>query len=1170
MNRAFRYACTLTVFISVFWSFAAGESTISWRVFKKEDNTWICNPKGIMLFSSLSRSIKPFNIDPVRKIDTLTDCIEYDGYLWVSSNAGLYQIEMATQSIERISFPSDSAIMGKIAVDFDYLWLGTDEMLFRFDKLGREWMEFELPEKNGLTVGLWSNGSEICMLGHKTLFRFATSTEKWKGYSLDKPLSDKAVFYPGLNTFKVLDGTTVSLYQPELYTWVHTALGLIPTDVLDEDSVVYCSDGRTVRKIACASGLARSLNLPNPGKINAIAKVGDSLIVSADKRIGKFSLSKETMDYLEYDPNMQTDKISRIIPLSAFYLFVSPTAISTYEKGTKAWQHISRTGLHTKSKIFSWNQEECALRYAPGYQTKISGSIETGITFDLAGYDTTYRFTNSRWEWQKKENGDSSLVHLSDSTISKTEPVFKFGKPNFKGDISIHTTDKNDRMADIFLNNTSRLSAPEKGIYYRGNRNDYLNSVRIGTMDNSQIESPLMPSISMEGGSAVFESKTRLASRDRKKLRIIGGAGFITTRTVKKIIPYRTDGIYEFSLSDSTDTLGEGDTLKYVKQSCRVFIDGELLDTTQFTFNTTRGQLSFNTLAPIDPASSIIVEYKVQTVPDGDISNIELVPEHNFGKLYYGALTYSPTDWISAQVGYTGIDRDSINNNVNVSVPLEFRSKEKKFMLQFKPEMLYNVNNEAKAGSAQLQSRIGEKTGIIANAMFVDSNFVSNDTLTQGYGAQKGEYDFTISHDIRQELPLSYYQHQKFGTHGIEDRFALTAGMRFKGLPFLEISAARTVIEKDKRLEDTTIAIDSLYHIKDKVKFRLYETSSDFLQKLTHFYKISYDLTHCESMTEENGSDERDHGRLTTGSFLLSPIQRIMLSGELFYRGSMNIEGMPTSDIKPSLNFQMTDAPPGVDVLGYYNLKFSRFAPTQTATDSIDRSIGLVLNPGKWVSALGWFSPRVKITQTVNCGFNTIDVPVDLILSGLHGKENSRISRELGLNVYPFNGLLITNTSQWADSDGKKTFSTVNRINYIYDASNILTLDCNYSSTGEKYDGMLLYEKLWQPWLRTSTALKANRDHVDGHNIKFGPKILAILNFLDAGFLYSLSNTHDFDVQWKRRNGVTIQTPEISYSLGLRVKFKPNLELQVSNTKFTFGGGKFADFTNSTILLACF
>lgn len=1169
MNRAFRCMYAVMVGVVVFYSIAAGESAISWRIFKKGDNTWICHPKGIMLFSSLSRSIKPFNVDPVRAIDTLADFIEYDGYLWVSSNAGLYQIEMATQSIERIPLPNDSGIMGKVAVDFDYLWLGTDATLLRFDKLGREWMEFDLPDRTDPMVGLWTNGTDIIGVGHKKLNRFTAGTEKWNVYPIDRQLSDTTVFYSGANTFKVLDGKMVSLYQPESFSWVHTDLGTIPGNVYDEDSVLYCSDGKTIKKITCASGLIRLLNLPNPGKINAIAKAGDSLLVAMDKRIGKFSLSRETMDYLEYDPGMKLDNISKIIPVNAFYLLVSPTAISIYEKETMAWQHIARSGMHAKSKVFSWNQDECVFRYAPGYQTKISGSIETGITFDMLGYDTIYRISEDRYVWQKNENGDSNLVHLFDSTVDKTEAVFEFSKPGFKGDINIHTTDKNDRIADVFLNNTSRISAPEKGIYYRGNHNDRLNSIRIGTMDNGQIESPLLPSVSMEGGSAIIESKTRLATRDRKKLRIAGGSGFITTRTVKKIIPYRADGIYKFSLSDSTDSLG--DTLKYVKQSCRVFIDGEELDTTMFTFNTTRGQLSFNTMAPIDPASSIIVEYKIQTIPDGDISNFEFIPEYHFGKLHYGALTFSPADWISAQVGYTGIDRDSLNNIVNLAIPLEFRSKEKKFMLQFKPEMLYNINNESKAGSAQLQSRIGEKTGIIANTRFADTNFISVDTLTQGYGTQKGEYDFTISHDIRQELPISYYQHQKFSADGVEDRFALNAGVRFKGLPFLEVSAARSVIENNRDLKDTiTTAIDSLYHIKDKVKFRLYETSSPFLQKLTRFYKISYDLTHTENVTEETGSDKRNRGRLSTGSFLLSPIQRIMLSGELFYRGSMNIEGMPTSDIKPSLNLQMTDAPPGVDVLGYYNLKFSRFSPTNTASDSIDRSLSVVLKPGRWVSALGWFSPRAKITESVNCWFNTMDVPVSHILTGLHSKQNSRLSRELGINIYPFNGLLLTNTNEWANSDSQKTFSTINRVQYIYDASNIITFDWNYSSTGEKHQGMLLYEKLWRPWLRTSTALKADMDKVEGKNIRVGPKFLMILNFVNSGFIYGFLNTHDVDIRWNRYNGVTEKTPDISYSLGLRVKFKPNLELQVSNTKFVFSEGKFADFTNSTIFMAYF
>jgi hypothetical protein len=144
--------------------------------------------------------------------------IEYDGYLWVSQCRDIPD-RFGHQSIERIPLPTDSEIMGKVAVDFDYLWLGTGTTLFRFDKLGREWMEFDLPDRADPLVGLWTNGTDVCGLGHEKLFRFTAGTEKWNVYPIDKRLIDAVVFYPGVNTFKVLDGKTVPSIN-ESFTWV--------------------------------------------------------------------------------------------------------------------------------------------------------------------------------------------------------------------------------------------------------------------------------------------------------------------------------------------------------------------------------------------------------------------------------------------------------------------------------------------------------------------------------------------------------------------------------------------------------------------------------------------------------------------------------------------------------------------------------------------------------------------------------------------------------------------------------------------------------------------------------------------------------------------------------------------------------------------------------------
>lgn len=1148
---------------------AGAESSLSWRVFKKDENTWIYYPKGLMLFSTLSRSVKPFPIDPIRSVDTLTDCIEYDGYLWVVANAGLYQIDMATQSVERITLPGDSTVSGKIAQDVDYLWLAAGQTLMRFDKLGREWMHFPLPaEGTERIVGLWADGEEVFWLGKTALYRFTSATEKWNAYPLDKPLGDGVVFYPGMKSFKVIDGTTVSLYQPASFSWRHTSLAVTPRDVFDEDSAIYISDGKGVRKIACETGMTKVLNLPNPGEIRAIATMGDSLVLMTDKRIGKFALEQETMTFLEYDQKVQTEAIQKVVPLSSFFLIVTPEEVSCYDKEVRSWQHVPRAGFQQKRKVFSWNEDECVLRYAPGYQSTISGSVRSGMTFDWEGYDydTTYHYP-----------GGGVIDTVIDSI-----PLVNYAGPDFIGNVNVHTSDRNDRIADVFFNNSSRVTAPSKGLYFRGNRDDYLNTLRIGTTSSDLIKSPLLPEVSMEGGTAVLESRARLETRDRKIARLAGGTGYITTKTITRMLPYRADGTYRLTAEagvDSTDSTGVedstalADTVRFVKGSCKVTVDGETLDTTLYNFYVATGKLQFNALAPIDPVSSIVVEYQVQTVPEGDISNVEIIPSHRFGTLHFGSFTLSPKEWISAQVGYTGVDRDTLNSIFNVAVPLEFRNNDKKMMLKFRPEFLYDINSKAKAGGAELQSRLGAKTGLLFNGLLADSTFTSTDTLTRGYGTRRSEYDFTLSHDIKQELPLSYYQHQRFGADGNEDRFAFSAGARFNGYPFLEVTVSRNVFELTGNGGDSARAIDSLFHKKDKVKIRLYETSSTMLEKLTRFYKISYDATHSEYRSRDRGAGEWTQGRLSSMSFSLAPIQRIMLSGEMLYRGGMHIDNMPSSDVRPAMTLQMIDAPPGIDLSVIHSAKFSRFAPQQYSTDTLDRSLSVVLKPGQWFSFLGWFSPRGKVTQNVRCRFSSIHVPFWDIASGIHDRQSASLAREIGVNIYPIEGLLYTNTNEWAKSDGLTSFRTNNRFQYIFDARNTIDAYWNYSESPatSRHDGSLSYDKLWTSWLRTTPLLKTDiKNDATGNTISIGPKLTVNFNVLNFRMLRALSNYHEVEVKWNRHNSVTEPTPDVTYNVGLRVKTAPNIEFQVKNTTFKFIKGEFSDFGNEILLSAYF
>ena len=1162
MKQALRCWCALAAFTGILWTGAnAAESASSWRVFNKNDNTWVYHPGGLMLFSALSRTVKPVVIDAVRKIDTLTDCIEYDDYLWVLANTGLYQIDMASQSGERIPLPDDVNRPGKLAQDMDYLWLSTNDTLFQFDKLGREWLSFAYPAPVEDMVGLWSNGDEVFALGRKMLYRFTTSTEKWNKYELDAPLGAGAVFYPGAGSFKVIDGSLVMRYQPESFSWLKTGLGEQPVDIFDNDDVIYCTDGTKVKQVNCATGMVKPLNISNVQGIGAITVAGDSVMMVTPGRIAAFAMTPETMNYTEYEKGYTPEQVLKILPLQSFVVMVTGASVVVYEKSTKAWQYIPRSGLKQKVKAFSWNEEEFALRFGgSGVKSIMSGSVEFGAGLQSAGY--VYDTVDLR---RDTVNGVGTWVPVVDS-----QPLFNFSSPNVYGDLTLHTTDKNDRVADVFFDNTSFITAPKKGIYYRGNRDDYLNTLRVGTTNNEQMASTVLPQVSMEGGSVVLESRKRLAKRDRKVARLAGGSGYITSKTITRQLPYRADGTYY--LLDDADSSSAAETA-IIPGTIKVMVDGAVLDTAYYTMYNSTGKLAFNTSSPVDPVSSLTVEYQVQPVPEGSISNVEFIPSNNFGKLHYGTFTLSPTEWISARVGYTGIDRDSLNSIISAATPFEFRSDKAKLMVKGTPEFSYNVNNGAKAGGATLQSRFGSKTGLLFNGRFADSNFVSTDTLTRGLGALRQEYDVKLNHDVRQELPLSYYQHQRFTDEGYDNRFEFNAGAHFTGYPFLDMTASRTIFEKNTDAGGENI-FDSLFHKKDKVLLRLYETNSPLLERLTRFRKISYELSHSEYRSRVHGGDGWNPGRVTTFQFSLIPIQRIIMLGELLYRGSMEIEGAPSSDIIPRLSVQFLDFPKGIDVSVLYNINNKRFWNEQLSTDTIMRTVGIVLRPGQWFSPLGWFSPRAQISQNVRSTYSRVDLNAWEMMTGVNGDREADIVKEVGVNIFPFDGMMLTNTDRWSESSTRSgsKFQSINRLQLLFDARNIITANyiMSFDEPNSNHSALLMYEKIWTGWLRTSPAalLTAKTDST-GNVISAGPKLTFNLNFQDFAFIRMLNNIQDVQLQWNRVDGDIHSTPDFGYNFSLRMKLRPNLEL-ANVEQLQFKEGVFSNFISRLNLFVYF
>ncbi|MBF0430744.1 MAG: hypothetical protein HQK83_05665 [Fibrobacteria bacterium] len=1155
----------MLIFCSTIFSF----SPLDYKTFTSEEYIYFVKPDGIIGYTKKSREFRMVVLNDALSGDVILDVAEKDGLLWLLTPEGVYSFEMNTGTIEKTPFIRENTCSGKIAVDIDYVWLSCSDTLLQYDKLSREWLQYRMPvsqKKAGNIAGVYSTGDEVLIAAGAVMNVFYILDEKWKHYPLTSgSLSEKSRYIYGTRDLFFVENNTIYRYLIESRSWEQIAAQKTIQDIKADEEHLYYLTNESAFSYNLSSSISRRFDIQPMGAAQSVGKVSDSLfLISTPEKMVFYDPVQRASSYRPYPQRFADVDVSYSYPLGNDLILFVNNNVCLYEQGTQLWEIHNLRRIKGTAKRLTLDEEGLALKYKRGYSSTLKGIAEQEITLRSGGYEVdTVKFSYQN----QIVDGVPTPVKIPEE-IDSTR-LFLLGRPAPDINLTLHNSFPEGRYLDMEFDNSSANRPVRKNIKYRGGHKDVLQDGVVGQNTYKVPASRTMPEANYEGVYSVWESPQKLKSRDRKIVRVSSGAGYVTTKTVNKVLAYQPQGIY--NLSEKADSLnGNTGATRILPGSVSIWIDGERIDSSYYTLFYTTGMMKFNRRDILEPKSVIVVSYKAEAVPNEGIDKLELVPQNHFKKMGYGDVLISYTDWLSTRVGFTGLSTDSVGNGLlYASVPVELRKKG--LFLQINPELTVDVATGYSAGSVNLSSRLGQKTSASFNGFMAGKNFQTTDMLSRGYGEILKDFDYALSYDIVKDLTVGVKQRNSYATEGEEMYLESFADFHFHTLPYLNVSLSRNTMDAFVQTDLQSVATDSssadsglgeLYTLentidtldrnKDRLKIKLYETSSPYLEKFLHIHKLSYELSHAEFLSNDKVIGKSGQGRMFYGLTSISPIQPVTFNIVNAYRtnppGSLN-----KRNLFSSWQVQTIDAPKGVDIEGEYRLDFTRPASRDSSYVLIDRTIHLITKPGSWISWLDWMSPRFLLSQNVFCDFSHAWPGSNNMFFGETDADSSELTRGIGIHLFPTEDLLFRNNNTWKTGNGKEHFNTFNDLKIWFLSKRALwQTRFEYNTDYDReyhYSAYSRFDNIWFPWLTTKQGLRNVFDEdAFKQEIKFGPEFSASLSVFDFFIVKKLINNHDLFVGWKSVDAeFTDEYTEISYNTSLNVFIKPNIMISTSN-----------------------
>jgi hypothetical protein len=1121
-------------------------SPLDYRYYPSGQLLWIWTPQGIRLYRHDTKILKNIVLDDSVPNDPVLDVAENGGALWVTTNSGLYLVDMTTATVEKIPGGPADFVNSKVAADVDFAWVVKSDTLWKFDKLSREWFAFGLARKQqtaAAQMGAYSDGDRVYLIAPSTVYQFSIADEKWSAYPFNNnTFTNKARYYPGSKFLTILEGKTIYRYIMAKLAW---DVVTVPSDIIDiqlAKEEIYLLSKTGSFQYSTASSVLRPFDIPDARSAHGISIMGDTVLLAGDKDLIKYSLSSRTIDNFTYPQQMVNAVPLKLLIVDTRILLLYPSDIAVYHPEIKTWEISPFLHVHQKKNLLSWNDDGARMRYSPGCESQLNGSISQLATFRLK--DSIYT-RDSSW----MDPIDTTVFIHKGIPIDTGKVVYytpaEFGKGLYS-DLTLHNTFGKNRYADLFFIKSAG-NLPEKGLFYRGDAEDRIESGRLGTNTLNTPLSQTLPAVQYEGASAIVHSESELSTRDRKIIRAQAGGGLKTSKTMYAVLPYNKAG--EYNLKDKVD---RNHTI--IPASLTITVDGEDIDTSQYFFTALNGNLTILRRDLLDPTSVIIASFKVQPKPDSGLETVELLPKNHFGQIDYASATVSPVDWASVMGGYTTIQANSASERRNIAtvmMPFEFRNNERDMLCKLTPEVSYETGKQTKAAGLGLQSRVGrwalgKATSFFLDANTEDSSFSTIDTLSRGYGRLLNSVNLKLQHDILTEMPIKYSQTNQVSQYGSEYYREASAGAHFQDLPYLDVIWSQNAIAVDdttgKHPKDTNTLPDSVILDRDKtkIKVKLYELTSPSVESLLHINKFGYEFSyaHFTSGKESHLSLDTNptnvsvsrfpgSGNILFGSFNLSPLSSITLTSQTTYKKNMQdslyyialrdtfpdttgnqrdtIRGydakrniLSNTEINPSVTFQTIDAPPGIDFNAYYSVDYSGRSVTDTSDFTrlerglvnIQRKFFLIAKPGTWTPYLSWMSPRFGLSMDLVCKFDSLQPQATAILFGTKGTKNGTFTRNFGIHLYPTDNIVIRQENDYITSDSASNFHMFNDIKWWFGANRLWqtrwefnAIESGNNTKQEIHKMFTFFDATWSSWLRTNEQLAADFNLIDSIGI---------------------------------------------------------------------------------------